>query len=250
MSKGRKAPAQTQPAQAQQNACIAVAQQTERNAVITLLASEHTAQQPIQVAQQATWIATQLVEQLVDTRDIACRAGCAWCCSLFVSATPPEILQIVEYLRATRTAEELATLRERLAEREAIVAGKTAQQRSQARLPCVLLVDGQCGVYPARPLACGSWTATDARRCEASWRQHWATPITSNQMQLWLYGGVMLGLREGLDAYKLDSEQLDLATALRIALDHPDAADLWLAGEPLFASARVTLKAEDARQDR
>jgi hypothetical protein len=62
-------------------------------------------------------------------------------------------------------------------------------------------------------------------------------------MQLWLYGGVMLGLREGLDAYELESEQLDLATALRIALDMPDAAERWLAGEPIFAPARVALRA-------
>jgi hypothetical protein len=90
-----------------------------------------------------------------------------------------------------------------------------------------------------RPLACGSWTSTNAQRCEESWRRHWAETITANQMQLWLYGGVMLGLRDGLDAYGLASEQLDLTIALRIALDMPDAAERWLAGEPnLCARAR------------
>jgi Fe-S-cluster containining protein len=254
MSKGRKVPpapagvapmsAATQRMQAAEprtNECIAVAQQTERQAVIELLAQDRSPAQPAQVAQQATWVAAQLAEQLVDRQAIACRAGCAWCCSLFVSATAPEVIQIAEYLRATRPAAEIAALHERLDERELLLAGRTAEQRSAARLPCVLLENQQCSVYPARPLACGSWTSTSAERCEASWRHRWAETITANQMQLWLYGGVMLGLREGLDAYGLASEQLDLTTALRIALDMPDAAERWLAGEPIFAVARVAL---------
>lgn len=256
MSKGRKVPPApgraaplspiTQRMQAddsRNNECIAVAQQAARQAVITLLAQDRSPAQTGQVAQQAAWFATQLVEQLVDPQTIACRAGCAWCCSLFVSATAPEIIQIADYLRATRPADDLAALHERLVERELLLAGKTAEQRSAARLPCVLLVNQQCSVYPVRPLACGSWTSTNAQRCEESWRRHWAETITANQMQLWLYGGVMLGLREGLDAHGLASEQLDLTTALRIALDLPDAAERWLAGEPIFAPARVALRA-------
>jgi Fe-S-cluster containining protein len=231
-----------QPTDPRNNECIAVAQQAERQVVIALLAEERSPAQARQAAQHAGWFATQLAEQLVDPRAIACRAGCAWCCSLFVSATAPEILQIADYLRATRSATELSALHEQLVQRERQLAGKTAEQRSAARLPCVLLADQQCSVYPVRPLACGSWTSTDAQRCEESWRSQWAETITANQMQLWLYGGVMLGLREGLEAHGLAAEQLDLATALRIALDTPDAAERWLAGEPIFAPARVALR--------
>jgi Fe-S-cluster containining protein len=255
MSKGRKAPPhpdrtapmspaaqRMQAADPRDNECIAIAQQATRQAVITLFAQERSPCQAGQVAQQASWFATQLAEQLVDTQTIACRAGCAWCCSLFVSATAPEIIQIADYLRATRTTDQLAALHQRLAEREQLFAGKSAEGRSAARLPCVLLVEQQCSVYPVRPLACSSWSSTSAQRCEESWRSHWAQTITANQMQHWLYGGVMLGLREGLDAHGLASEQLDLATALRIALDMPDAAERWLAGEAIFAPARVALR--------
>jgi Fe-S-cluster containining protein len=220
-----------------------VGQQAERQAVIALLSEERTPAQALQVAQHAAWFASQLVDQLVDTQGIACRAGCAWCCSLFVSATAPEILRIAEYLRATCLADDLAALRERLVQREQQFKCKAAEQRSAARLPCVLLVNNQCSVYSVRPLACSSWTSTSAQRCEESWRSRWAETITANQMQLWLYGGVMLGLREGLDACSLPSEQLDLTTALRIALDTPDAAARWLAGEPIFAPAHIALKA-------
>jgi Fe-S-cluster containining protein len=254
MSKGRKIPPPTDPSTPTSpmtqrmptsgphtNECIAVAQQAEREAVIARLSEERTPAQTLQIAQHATWFAIHLVEQLVDTQEIACRAGCAWCCSLFVSATAPEILQIADYLRATYSADDLAALRERLVQRVKQLQGKTAEQRSAARLPCVLLMNNRCSVYPVRPLACGSWTSTDAKRCEESWRHRWAKTITANQMQLWLYGGVMLGLSEGLAASGLASEQLDLTAALRIALDTPDAAARWLAGEPIFAPARIAL---------
>jgi Fe-S-cluster containining protein len=233
-----------QPADPRDNECIEVARQTERQTVIMLFEQARGVAQARQVAQQTTWLAAQLVEQLVDRQAIDCRAGCAWCCSLFVSATALEIIQIADYLGANRTPDDIAALRERLAEREQLLAGKSAAQRSAARLPCVLLVNQQCSIYPVRPLACGSWTSTSAQRCEESWQLHWSATITANQMQLWLYGGVMLGLREGLDAYGLDSEQLDLAGALRIALDTPDTAARWLAGQPIFAAARVALRAE------
>lgn len=252
MHKGRKAPppaaippsipAPMRPASGQQNSAIAVAQQAEREAVIGLLAEQRTPAHTRQVAQHASWFANQLVDQLVDTSGIACRAGCSWCCSLFVSATAPEILLIADYLRATFSSTQLGELRERLAQREQQLAGTTAEQRSAARRPCLLLIDGKCSVYPVRPLACGSWTSTSAKRCEESWRRHWATTITSNQLQLWLYGGVMLGLREGLEACELPAEQLDLMIALRIALDFPDADARWLAGEPIFAPAQVEFK--------
>src|SRR5439155_11233826 len=91
-----------QAADPRNNECIAVAQQAARQAVITLFAQDRSPAQAGQVAQQAAWFATQLAEQLVDPQAIACRAGCAWCCSLFVSATAPEIIQIADYLRATR----------------------------------------------------------------------------------------------------------------------------------------------------
>ena len=36
-----------------------------------------------------------------------------------------------------------------------------------------------------------------------------------------------------------DYELLSLNSALRIALEHPDAAEQWLAGKDVFAPARV-----------
>jgi hypothetical protein len=84
-----------------------VGQQAERKAAIELIAERRTPAQALQVVRHAEWFAAQLV----DAREIACRDRGAWCCSLLVSASAPEILQAAEYLRAQRSAEDFAALR-------------------------------------------------------------------------------------------------------------------------------------------
>jgi len=46
-------------------------------------------------------------------------------------------------------------------------------------------------------------------------------------------------MRAGLEESRLDGELLELTAALDIALTVPDAAERWLAGEKVFAPARL-----------
>ena len=46
-------------------------------------------------------------------------------------------------------------------------------------------------------------------------------------------------MTESLTQAGLDASGLDLTIALLIALETPDAADRWLAGEPVFADATL-----------
>jgi hypothetical protein len=50
---------------------------------------------------------------------------------------------------------------------------------------------------------------------------------------------VLDGLRAGLEASLLDGELLELTAALRIALETPNVEERWLAGESVFAPARL-----------
>jgi hypothetical protein len=47
-------------------------------------------------------------------------------------------------------------------------------------------------------------------------------------------------MRAGLAEARLDGELLELTAALDLALRVPDAAERWLAGEAVFAPARLT----------
>ena len=82
-------------------------------------------------------------------------------------------------------------------------------------------------------------TSSDAAACEASYRSGWERPIPNGPRHLGTSVGVRQGLRAALAGAGLDAARLELTTALRIALETPDAAERWLAGERVFAPAEI-----------
>ena|SRR3712207_2413312 len=156
-----------------------------------------------------------------------------------ISTSAPEVIRIAEYLRARRTPKQITDLIRRLAQRDARIQALPAERRKHARVPCALLVDNRCSVYAVRPLACMGVTSSDAAACEASYRSGWERPIPNGPRHLGISVGVRQGTREALAERSLDGERLELATALRIALETPDVAERWLAGEPVFAPAHI-----------
>ncbi len=195
----------------------------------------------IQVAAEAVDAAERGVAQAVQASPppvSACREGCDWCCHLTVGATAPEVMRIVEHLRSTLSAEEMEALRQRVAglddERRLLSPG----QRRQAGLPCALLVDRRCSAYPVRPLTCRGFNSSDARRCEQFVHsREVAVPVYQPQMRVNVF--MLDGMSAGLEEAKLYGARLELTAALRIALEHPDAFDRWLAGERVFAPAAL-----------
>jgi hypothetical protein len=111
--------------------------------------------------------------------------------------------------------------------------------RAAARLPCPLLVGHRCAAYAVRPLTCRGFNSRDARRCELSLdpRNHVSVPAYAPQLRLTTF--VLDGMRAGLVGPGLNGDLLELSGALRIALEVPDALERWLAGEPVFARARM-----------
>jgi hypothetical protein len=193
-------------------------------------------------AQQMAATATRDLRQRRPPRlPIACRKGCAWCCYLQVPVSAPEALRIAHFLRQTLPPDELEAVRARVAALDERTRGLTARQRLAVGRPCALLADHACSVYPVRPLACQGWHSIDARACRRN-VEHPDADVAIPQYPA--YVGVTDGLRDGLETglaeLRLQGDELELTAALRIALDLPDAAERWLAGEPVFAPARLS----------
>jgi Fe-S-cluster containining protein len=148
------------------------------------------------------------------------------------------VLRIAAHLRQALTPEELRAAQARvddlLEQRRAL----RPDRRACAGLPCALLVENRCSVYPLRPMTCRGFNSADARQCERSLvRGGGVVPAYAPQQRLCTV--VLDGMRAGLAESGLDGELLELTAALRIALAVPDAAERWLAGEKLFAPARL-----------
>jgi Fe-S-cluster containining protein len=217
--------------------------QTERQATIELLHQRPMTTQVIELIDNARAGAAQIVRTMSahypNVPPIACRAGCAWCCSKSIAVSPPEVLRIAAYLRATLSPEDLIAVRERIADLDDQTRTMSSLQREHARLPCALLADQRCTVHAVRPLTCAGWNAVDVNECKADWLDPEASDaITSNVVQIEAFQATRLGIDLGSEELGLEHDTLELTTALRIALDTPDAAERWLAGERLFAAAR------------
>ena len=244
MSRGRTVPSperrkQDAPVQARMETDPAVAA-TVREAAGRVLERGKTVGSTLVLAKSASAWVTELVDEFAGGEQVACRAGCAWCCTTTsIATTAPEIIRLAEHLRATRSPEQIETLIDQLARREERLRAMTPERRRVARIPCALLVDKRCSVYEARPVACMGVVSSSAAACEASYRSGWERPIPNGARHLGISVGVRQGVRQALDAAGLDSARLDLTSALRIALTTPNAAERWLAGEAVFEDAGI-----------
>src|SRR5207245_9455284 len=96
----------------------------------------------------------------------ACQEGCAWCCHKLVGTTIPEVIRIVEYLRDKLSTDELQATQERIIQTDEQRRSLKEDRWKAARLPCSLLVNNRCSVYPVRLVTCRGYNSSDPKACE------------------------------------------------------------------------------------
>jgi hypothetical protein len=196
----------------------------------------------VEVAEHAAALAEDAVGKAMQVdppTPRACKEGCDWCCHLNVGTSVPEVARIAAYLRQTLTPQELEATRARVARAAEERRRLPPAERAACRLPCALLVEHRCCAYPVRPLTCRGFNSSDASRCERFVKSRARVEVPTYQPQLRLMTFVLDGTRAGLQAAGLKDDLLELNAALHIALEVPDAVERWLAGEPVFAPARL-----------
>lgn len=182
------------------------------------------------------------VEIMQPDEPLACGEGCAWCCHLMVTVSPPEVLLIAQVLRESLSDDDLVATYWRVVNLDERTRGMSPLERGATRLPCALLVENRCLVYQYRPLRCRGHASFSAAACERALLVGQDTvDVPTHRLQNLAVGAVDDGLRRALDDSRLAGEPLELTAALRIALEHPDAAERWLAGEPIFEPAVLRL---------
>lgn len=172
---------------------------------------------------------------------LACKRGCTFCCHGYVSATAPQIFAAAAAVRGQGIAGEAAL--ERLRATALRVQGFAWRDRIALRLPCPLLVDAACSIYPARPLACRGYVSPSVAACERAFEQLTdEVPIPSAYANV--RSALEMALRAALQACALPAVSYELTGALTRALDCADAEVRWLRGEEVFAQALVDRSAD------
>jgi Fe-S-cluster containining protein len=185
-----------------------------------------------------------------NTPPLACKSGCSWCCYQLVSVTPAEALLLAAHVRS-QPADVQGELVERLRRLDRETRGMSTTVRDSLHLPCAFLKEGSCSVYDVRPLPCREVTSFDVSACERSYKFGFSTlPALGDGPTILSYRAVRIGLWTALDeaAGPDVTYALELTAAVLVALDTPDCARRWLAGEDVFSPARWKVTEEDLRR--
>ena len=214
---------------------------TAQRATQMLLRRERSVQTMFRLIEQAFHQTTAVVERLPEQVTLDCAPGCAFCCYHPVDITPPEAFAIAAYLQTTLTPAAGDAAYARIAAQADRISGLSYEEHAQARIPCALLVDGRCSVYPCRPFACRAWNSTSAAHCEAIFLH--GNPVTmippldmGTYETVW---NVARGVTDGLKQSRLDAKSYELHSILQRVLETPEAAPRWTQGEEVFTGCTV-----------
>lgn len=173
---------------------------------------------------------------------LACSRGCAMCCHLRVMATPAEVFGLVRYMRERLDRRDFDALAARISGASARIHALPRDRLLFTNIPCPLLVDNACSMYPARPFNCRTYHSLDYDACLASFRNPDDASLTHPQSAqvTRVNEGVQQGFVDILEKVAVDARQYELVTALDEALHDPDAERRFLRGEAAFGSALRT----------
>ncbi len=172
---------------------------------------------------------------------VACRGGCASCCTIRVAATAPEVLLIKHYLGKLQRARGTAFVNElivRIEEADRETSGIDELGRMEQGEICPFIENGLCVIYSRRPLACRGHASFAETACvDALSGEDVDVPISEPHLtaRSIIQNAMQSALRDAGLAWGI----YELNHALIIALkdDHCEAA--WMAGEDVFAAALI-----------
>lgn len=173
---------------------------------------------------------------------VDCRMGCSDCCCQAVLASIHEILLIDHYLREEMTVPVIKGIRKRTAEKQAITMDMSAMEFLQYIHPCPFLSEGECLIYPVRPMACRCYLSSSAESCHKQ-NDHPGDPYKIAalfEFPLKSGRGMNEGIRSALmEAGLIPSEWL-LEALMSAVFEDEQIIDSWLAGKTSFNIRKLT----------
>lgn len=168
---------------------------------------------------------------------IACQAGCPWCCHIRLTASAPEVLVVLKYIRDTFSNGEIAALKRKIANIDGFTRRLDGEARAKLRLPCPLLKDGSCSVHEVRPLSCRGVVSVDVGACKRAYDSHMQEPVPQHELQIQAANAIGYGIYAGLADAGFDLEDLEFTAALALGLEDKDIGKRWVNGEGVFTAA-------------
>ena len=170
---------------------------------------------------------------------VACEAGCDACCHGLVGVTAHEVLITAQFIQTHFSPVELEAAIARAAAQRDAFAGRAIEERTAMKRPCVLLKDGNCTVYEARPEACRAHHSTNASACRTN------LELGREEIDVYVEGvrgrmfAIMLAIDHAAEECGFDDRTYDFGSALHEALTDSLCAARWTRRQPAFSDACV-----------
>jgi Fe-S-cluster containining protein len=226
----------SQPA-ARVNQSIATASQDN---VASIIGQGRLPERALEIAVSGFFLADHLTRRFEAEHDlihpITCQEGCDSCCYNQVELTPPEALLIGHYIAQQFSQAEKDLLLVHAARITELInkLGKAESAARRQEIPCPLLRNRSCSVYPVRPLVCRAMHGLDRERCAAELR---TGSLAGSQYYAHRHDvavSVAAGLMEGCKVAGLQSWPLNLTRALQDFFRQEKAVESWISGEEVF----------------
>ena len=193
------------------------------------------------VSNARTFAANGMLRILANSpKPLACKEGCSYCCHLFVEASVPEVLVIAGYILTMLSPEDQERISLAIDAYLEASQGLDYEGLMGLNLPCPLLHEHRCTVYPHRPLSCQRWHSLDVNHCRAyAENPSSGTGVPTNPLVMIAHTAVETGLQFALRDQKLPWQTVSFVAALKLALDDPDVAYTWRSQPGAFDSFRL-----------
>ncbi len=165
---------------------------------------------------------------------VACRAGCDTCCHEQVAVQAHEVLLAAEFVQTHFTPLELELLIARAAAHRQLHAGRNEARWTSPRTPCVLLREGNCSIYEARPGICRAHHSRSVEGCRANLAAGYEREDVKIRGLRGRMFAVMLGIDSAVEEAGYDEAAYDLGSALHEALTNSLCAHRWARRQPTF----------------
>lgn len=179
----------------------------------------------------------------VNSNSVACKQGCSHCCNQTVWTTEPEVIYISETLRHNYSEDKLTSIRDYFFGYAERLKDLKVEERFALSIPCPFLQNSECHIYPFRPSACRGLYSADADKCDKTKNPKLQTPYVQQP------GEIAMGIRSAVISALYEkgvySHNLELISAMTIALSDPTSGEQWLARENPFSNAIVQYEAVD-----
>ena len=166
---------------------------------------------------------------------IECRTGCAHCCQLRVVAFPHELIAIYLYIKKSFSPDKVLEIKSSVKKQFELIRRFTQDEHFTTNVPCPLLEDNKCSVYPVRPLSCAGYHSASEAACKYS-NEH-PEIVEIEKAHIPMVAGIksvqeiqVYAVLAVLQAIGDDSEQYELIKSLHGIFQDPTVIQRWVKG--------------------